>query len=302
VKAAIKDLAASVRERLHQLSIREHVEFQQILNRYVVERVLCRLSRSDYARDFILKGATLFTLWENLPHRRTRDMDFLGFGENSAGELRRKFEGILATPVPADGLAFGKLAVAPIREDQAYGGLRVTTQASLGRAVIPLTIDVGFGDDAVPPPTIEEFPTLLGDPKPCIRVYAVETVVAEKLEAMVTLGLANSRMKDFFDLWHLASFRAFDGARLAAAVQATFQRRKTPVPDGDPLALTVSFSEDPAKLAQWTAFCRRNITQQVPPGFPQVIEHLRRFLLPLLASIRSQTACSGKWAAGGPWR
>lgn len=302
MKKPVKDMTASVRERLRQLSVRQKVEFQQVLNRYAIERVLYRLSMSGHAREFILKGATLFTLWEGFPHRRTRDVDFLGFGESSAERLRQMIEEILATPVTADGLVFGKVEVAPIREEQEYGGLRVSTQALLGNAVIPLTIDVGFGDDVVPPPTLEEFPTLLDFPKPRIRVYQAETVIAEKFEAMVTLGMANSRMKDFFDLWHLARLQSFDGNRLAGAVEATFKRRKTPIPQDDPLALTSRFADDATKQMQWTAFNRRNIANQKPPELRQVIERLREFLLPVLNSIRAQESFSGTWPAGESWR
>lgn len=302
VKKSVKDMAASVRERLRQLAVRQNVEFQQILNRYAVERVLYRLSASKYASEFILKGATLFTLWEGFPHRRTRDVDFLGFGESSAERLRQMIEEILATTVTADGLVFGAVEVAPIREEQEYGGLRVSTQAALGNAKIPLTIDVGFGDDVVPAPTLEEFPTLLDLPKPRIRVYPVETVIAEKLEAMVILGMANSRMKDFFDLWHLTRLRSFDGNRLATAVMATFKRRKTPIPEETPLALTPQFADDSTKQMQWTAFNRRSVSSETPPALQQVIERLREFLLPVLNSIRAQESFSATWPVGDSWR
>lgn len=302
MKKPVKDMAASVRERLRQLSLRQKTEFQQVLNRYAIERLLYRLSVSVHAREFILKGATLFTLWEGFPHRRTRDVDFLGFGESSADRLRRMIEEILTTPVTEDGLEFGKAEIAPIREEQEYGGLRVSTQAMLGHAVIPLTIDVGFGDDVVPPPTMEEFPTLLDSPKPHIRAYPVETVIAEKLEAMVALGMANSRMKDFFDLWHLARLQSFDGKRLAGAVEATFMRRKTPIPQAAPFALTSRFADDPTKQAQWTAFNRRNIATENRPDLPQVVEQLGEFLLPVLNSIRAQESYSRTWTAGKSWR
>jgi predicted nucleotidyltransferase component of viral defense system len=210
-------MAASVRARLTQLATRNGYDFQQVLTSYAIERLLYRLSVSPHADSFVLKGATLFTLWEGFPHRQTRDLDLLGFGENSIERMVAVFQEVCATSVGDDGLGFGKISGETIRGLQEYGGIRLHVSAGLGRAVVPLGIDIGFGDQITPSPKKVVFPTLLDFPKPKLRAYPVETVVAEKFEAMVRLDMANSRMKDFYDLNYLASTTAFDGDPLCAA-------------------------------------------------------------------------------------
>lgn len=297
-----KNLAASVRQRLANVSGRTGADFHQVLSSYAIERFLYRLSVSNHAKDFVLKGAILFTLWEGFPHRQTRDVDLLGFGDNSVEQLVEVFQEILASAVPDDGLSFSKeIRGESIRALQEYGGIRISLVAHLGNARITVGVDVGFGDKITPPPKKTEFPTLLDFPKPKLRAYPVETVVAEKLQAMVRLGIANSRMKDFFDLWHIGRHFAFDGQKLCSAIKGTFERRKTAIPTETPIGLSADFSGNPMKQTQWRAFCRKALKADDIVELDRVVEFLAGFLLPVLKGAESKTAFRAKWPVGGPW-
>jgi hypothetical protein len=295
-------MAASVRARLTQLPARRGYDFQQVLTSYAIERLLFRLSVSQHAGSFVLKGATLFTLWEGFPHRQTRDLDLLGFGENSIERLVTVFRQVCAVSAGDDGLVFGKISGEPIRALQEYGGIRLHVSVVLERAVIPLGVDIGFGDQITPPPKEVEFPTLLDFPKPKLRAYPVETVVAEKFEAMVRLDMANSRMKDFYDLSYLAHTMAFDGDRLCAAIQATFNRRSSVLPQNLPVALTNEFAANPTKLTQWRAFCRKDTRTKTEVPLGEVVKFIGVFLLPPTQAIAAGKPFGSSWSPGGPWR
>ena len=301
MKPPPKNIAASVRQRLAQLAARHGYDFQQVLTSYAIERLLFRLSVSAHARDFILKGATLFTLWEGFPHRQTRDVDFLGYGANSVERLVTVFREVCVTPVAPDGLTYGQISGEPIRDAQEYGGIRLRLSAKLEKAVVPFGVDIGFGDQVTPPPAEIDFPTLLDFPKPRLRVYPVETVVAEKVEAMVRFGMANSRMKDFFDVWHLSRTTAFDGEQLCAALRATFTRRSSVLPRGLPLALTEEFATNSTKQTQWRAFCRKDTRLKTNLTLPDVVSVLAAFLRqPIEAAAQGQPFRAG-WRPEGPW-
>ncbi len=297
-----KTMAASVRQRLSKIAANRGVDFQQVLVSYAVERLLYRISVSLHAQNFILKGATLFTLWEGFPHRQTRDMDLLGIGDNSVAQLETVFTEIVRTPVPDDGLIFGTgVRAETIRALQEYGGVRVHLTAQLEKARIAVGVDVGFGDSIHPSPKEVDFPTLLDFPKPRVKAYPPETVVAEKLQAMVHLGLANSRMKDFFDLWHLGRGMNFDGSTLGQAVQATFRRRETLIPEATPTALTETFAKNPMKVAQWNGFIRKTVGAKDQVELSVVVPFLNAFLGPVLAECRTRRSVLKTWPAGGPW-
>lgn len=212
------------------LARKQHEDFQLVLTRYAIERLLYRLTRTGYAAEFVLKGAMLFRLWADQPHRPTRDLDLLGRGDPSVDRLAAVFRAVCGAAVEDDGLLFDPATVTAgkIKEDQEYEGVRVECVARLGQARIDLQVDVGFGDAVTPGPVTVQYPGLLDLPAPELAAYPRETVVAEKFQAMVMLGIANSRMKDFFDLWVLARSFTFAGPVLAAAIRATFARRKTP--------------------------------------------------------------------------
>ena len=254
---------ASIRQRLLDRARARGEEFQFVLDRFAVERLLYRLSQSAYRDEFVLKGAMLFALWFDQPHRPTRDADFLGFGPPDADRLGDTIR-VLCAIEADDGLRYDidSIAVEAIREEAKYEGLRVTLLALLGNARCTVQWDVGFGDAVTPGPLQATYPTLLDDmPAPQLRVYPRETVFAEKLEAIAQLGIANSRMKDYFDLLALVRERSMDPVDLAAAIDATFERRGTPLPEITPFGLSDEFALDPQKQAQWRAFLRKNRLQ-----------------------------------------
>ncbi len=236
MKKPVSNVGASVRARLLRLARERGEDFQLVLVRYANERLLYRLSKSRHASRFVLKGATLFGVWTGAPHRATRDIDLLGSGNASESHIREVFAEVIALDVEDDGLELDvdSMNVGPIRDGQEYAGLRVVLNARLTSAQLRLQIDIGFGDVITPAAVTLEVPTLLDQPAPRLRVYPKETVIAEKLEALVQLGIANSRMKDFYDLAVLAESFEFEGESLVAAIRATFARRGTALPVGLP--------------------------------------------------------------------
>lgn len=299
-----RNLAASVRQRLLDLSRQQREEFQGLLTRYALERLLYRLGQSEYRDTFILKGAMLFSLWSEEPHRATRDLDLLGYGENTISHLEQVFEDICCQEVEADGLEFKDDTVTGerIKEDQIYEGVRVKLMAMLAGAQIPIQIDIGFGDAVTPRPIDVEFPTLLNFPAPRVRTYSRETVVAEKFQAMVMLGIANSRMKDFYDLWFLSQKFTFEGDALCKAIKATFERRQTSVPLSTPLALTPEFSLDKAKLTQWKAFLRKGKLTSDDLTLTEAIAILQNFLMPPSLAVANGEAFLKVWHPAGSWQ
>jgi predicted nucleotidyltransferase component of viral defense system len=274
-----RDVGASVRARLLNLARQKGQTLDLLLTRYAIERLLHRLSISPYRDRFVLKGAMLMTTWFDDPHRPTRDVDLLGYGDPAPEPMLATFREICAIALD-DGVAFDVegLRVELIREALDYGGLRLRTTALLSGARITVVIDVGFGDAIEPGLEEVELPVLLDLPQPKLRAYARETVIAEKFQAMVALGLANSRMKDFYDVWVLSRAYEFDEDRLARAIAATFDRRDTALPVEAPQALNATFANDPTKQRQWQAFVR-DLGIEVP-GLGDVVSELAAFLLP----------------------
>jgi predicted nucleotidyltransferase component of viral defense system len=266
---------ASIRQRRRNKAAETGEVFDFVLSRYAVERLLYRLSVSDLAEQFVLEGAMLFYLWNHAMHRPTRDVDFLGFGPAETEALEQDFRRIVAIPGPDDGLTFfaDTISASPIREDGVYGGVRVKLMVKLGNIRIPLQIDVGFGDAITPEAERSRFPSLLSDfPAPVIRSYPVYTVVAEKLEAMVSLGAQNTRMKDFFDVLFILRTETLDRAVLAEAAHNTFNRRKTAYPAGIPDCLTPSFAA--SKEMIWQAFLNRNGIRTMKGTFADVVTEI----------------------------
>lgn len=294
------NVAASIRQRLLTLAHSKNWEFNRVLARYGVERILFRLAASEHRERFILKGATLFTVWEGAPHRATKDLDLLGLRKRTPDELADVFRSIIASPVDADGLVFTEVAAEPIRAAFETGGVRITLHAELAAARIDVQVDVGFGDAIVPPPVDVEFPTLLNSEKPRLKAYSPETVIAEKFEAMVRLGIANSRMKDFFDIWRLLKTTTLHGEILAAAMRATLDARHTELPSGEITALTPSFFQDPSKQTQWKAFLRQAVPHE-SNDLTSVVEFIRVFLVPIIESVRLSTAFNRRWHPKTGW-
>ena len=284
-----KNVGASVRARLLDRSRAERTDFLILLTRYALERLLYRLSLSAHRDRFILKGAMLFVTWVADPFRPTRDLDLLGYGANSPKAIAETFHAICTQPVDDDGVVFDvdALEAAPIREEVKYGGIRVRTTATIAGARIPIQVDIGFGDAITPGPVEIEYPSLLDAPAPHLRAYPVATVVAEKFEALVTLGMANSRLKDFYDLWLIAETFELEWSTLAKAVRQTFARRGTDFPKERPMGLSDAYAE--VWDRQWRAFLGRERMAVAPPGLATVVGDLGRFLLPLT------------WARDGNW-
>ena len=281
------NLAASVRARLLNIAKAEQTDFNSVLVRYALERFLYRLGQSAHADHFVLKGAMLFNLWYAMPHRPTRDVDLLGFGSSDLASIAQAFREIV-TVTADDGIVFdaASVRVEEIRKNAGYAGARVIVSAELARARCKTQIDVGFGDAVTPGPVDAVYPVLIADfAAPRLRTYPVYTVVAEKLHAMVLLGMTNSRLKDYLDLSVLLEREVLDSATLAAAIAATFTRRGTVLPTALPIGLSDEFANDPSRQALWVAFLKKNALPAVP--LTSVVATLRATLQPALGQAAS---------------
>lgn len=295
-----RNLPASVRPRLLILSQRRKEPFDLVLVRYGIERLLYRLSRSPHAEKFLLKGAMLFAIWSDGTHRPTRDVDLLGFGAHDDEILKAIFTELCRLEIEPDGLTFlpESVAAAPIREEAAYPGTRITLEARMEKVRIPIQVDIGFGDVVTPAPEEIEFPALLDFPAPHLRAYPIYTVVAEKFEASVRLGETNTRMKDFFDLWFLSRKFPFEGELLKDAITRTFARREMPLPTTQPIALTPEFAA--LKTATWTAFIRRNAL--APIEMVATLDAIRAFAWPVMEVAASGAPFNQRWTSGNGWQ
>jgi len=249
------NLAKSMKDRLLNISRKEGRAFDVLLVRFTLERLLYRLSVSDYRERFVLKGGMLVTAWIDDDNRVTRDADFLGHGDTDPDKLVAAFRAIMQIE-GNDGLVFdaAALAATAIREEMEYGGVRLKTAAYLERTRIPVTIDIGFGDAMADATQQLDYPTLLDLPVPNIRSYPPTTVISEKFQAMVALGVLNGRMKDYYDLWAIPRNLEIDSEELDAAMEATFERRRTPIPAERPPGLSAEMLEDETKQRQWRAY------------------------------------------------
>lgn len=298
-----KDVAASIRGRLLASSRETGEDFQFLLQRYASERFLYRLGVSPHRGRYVLKGAMLFALWGGSLYRATRDLDFTGYGSSESDAVIAAVREICTLPVADDGLAFEAATVVaePIRETAEYHGLRVRFAAKLAGARIPMQIDIGFGNAIEPAATEADYPTLLDMPAPRIRAYPHEAVVAEKFHAMAVLGEINSRYKDFYDVYALASQFDFDGERITRAIAATFDRRRTPIGVALPAALTPRFYADDRRAAQWRAYLTRNRLPGAPADLTSAGELIRAFLEPPWHALAAGRSFSDRWPPAGPW-
>ena len=273
-----KNVAASVRARLLTRAKEQDMDYNLILTKYALERLLYCLSVSQWAEAFLLKGALLFDLWFDQPHRPTRDMDLLGFGSSDMANLVTVFCTVCALPHD-DGIVFDPATVraAEIRKEANYAGVRITLMGILDGARCAVQIDVGYGDAVTPEPERVSYPVLLpGMLAPQIRAYPRYTMVAEKFQAMVSLGMVNTRLKDYFDVWFLTQRATLDPAVLLQAIAATFARRETPLPQSLPMGLSDMFAKDPSKQKQWAAFLHKNKLQA--PPLDTLVSELRAVL------------------------
>lgn len=277
------DLGASVRARLLNIAKAQSADFNQVLVRFALERLLYRISQSAHRDRFLLKGALLFTLWYDMPHRPTRDADLLGFGPSDPESVRNTFREIASIAVD-DGIHFdpNSVAVEAIRPDAAYGGVRLVITGVLAKAICKTQIGIGFGDAVTPSPIEAVYPVLLHDlPAPRLRTYPTYTVVSEKLHAITLLGMTNTRMKDYLDLSILLERETMDVNIPANAIAATFERREMTVPTDTPIGLTDAFANDPSRQSLWLAFLKKNGLKVTP--LPAIVTNLRGALQPALA-------------------
>jgi len=301
VSRAPVNMGASVRDRITARARALREDAQRLMIRYAIERLLYRLSQSPYRGLFVLKGAMLFSLWSPTPYRATGDLDLLGYGDNAPDQLIAVFREIMAVAVEDDGVAFHpeSLRAAAAREADEYAGVRLDFTATLAGARLTIHVDIGYGDAVTPGVARIDYPTLLDLPAPNLLAYPPETVVAEKYQAMVSLGMVNTRLKDFFDLWAIAGTFAFDGAVLAQAIQATFERRQTRLPQTLPIALTADFAAD--KQVQWRAFLARTQIALAPEPFPDVQARIEALVMAPTAALNEGRIFTSQWEPGGPW-
>jgi predicted nucleotidyltransferase component of viral defense system len=298
----MKNIPASILQRLKNYSQARKEDRGLTLSNYAIERFLYRLSISEYSDQFVLKGAQLFRVWTDDPYRPTRDLDLLRFGSPDISELEGIFRDICGIGGEVeDGIVFLPETVRgqAIREENQYDGVRIKLEFRIGRTGQFMQIDIGFGDSVNPPAKAIQFPCMLEMPAPNFKAYCRETTVAEKVEAMVSLGFANSRMKDFYDVYKLAEGFDFDGIILKDAIKLTFEKRGTSIPNETPLALTKEFFENSAKQMQWNAFINKNSLEAV--AFSSVVEKIRVFIEPVFSAINNFGDYDFTWRSGGSW-
>jgi len=301
-KPEIKNLPASIQDRLLKQARHSGRPFNELLQYYAIERFLYRLSQSKYVDQFILKGALLFRVWGLPALRPTRDIDLLGYTSNEVENLVAIVKEVCGQEVQEDGFLFdpGTVTGERIKEDADYEGVRVRFVGVLGKARVHLQIDVGFADVVSPAPLVKTYPVFLSMPAPELRSYPPETVVAEKLQAMIYLGTFNSRMKDFYDLWVLASRFEFKGSALQEAVCQTFNHRDTDIPASEPVAFSAQFARE--KQSQWMAFLKTSVIPDAPDRLELILSCLQSFILPIFQSTLAGRKFGKKWKAGGPWK
>jgi hypothetical protein len=303
---ALKNPAISIRAKLLAHAKQHGDDFQRVLTRYAIERLLFRLSQTDAAERYVLKGAMLFVTWPKHVFRPTGDLDLLGEGNPEPAALMALFTTICQVAFPEDGIVFdpATLKVEPVREADKYQGARLSLRGDLAGARIPVQIDIGFGDHVHPEPKRENFPSLLPDlPQANILMYPPETVVAEKFEAMIRFGEANGRIKDFHDIWVTTRTFPFDLANVVEAVGGTLRRRETAIPTQTPVGLTDAFAAIAEERGLWSGFLRRTPPALEPPAFSALQAELRSFFGPIIASLAVPEGARGTWDPdAGTWR
>ena len=287
MKKDIKNIPASIRAKLQNKAKENNRPFSEILQYYGMERFLYRFSRSRYVDRFVLKGALLFTVWQIPERRATLDIDFLAHFDNQVTSIEKVIRDVCEIPIVSDGLIFNPENVKgqKIKEDADYEGVRIKLVGFLERARIPMQIDIGFGDIIYPKSETIDYPVILDLPKPRLKGYPVESVVSEKFEAMVKLGLLNSRMKDFYDIWLMMRQFDFNNSKLAEAVRRTFEHRKTSLPQNKPLFAAEIYDEKSDRQTLWKAFLKKGDIKHAPESLATVARKIEEFLNKAINSI-----------------
>lgn len=302
-KKIIKNLGASIRQKLLNLAQQTKRPFNEVLTYYMIERFIHRLSKSPYKSRFVLKGALMFIVWDLSDTRPTRDIDLLGKTHNTAENIKQIIQEICCIECPEDAAIFmtDSVECEPIQEQNEYQGIRAYFNGQLSKAKTRMQIDIGFGDIVFPKPSNVNYPTMLGMTAPAILGYTPETLIAEKTHAMMRHGLRNSRMKDYFDVWMLSNQFVFEGAHLAEAIQKTFLQREMKIND----AAAKIFDElivDNSKKMQWKSFINNNVLTIVPDTFEEVIDRLKLFIQPIFECSSKEEQFGLSWQCPGPWR
>lgn len=298
----IKNMGHSVNVRLKNLAQEQNVGFDYLLLRYAYERFLYRLGHSPYAERFILKGASAFSVWFGPMLRVTRDTDLLCHGDSDPEHLVQCFREICETSVPDDGIVFdiSSITASEIKKDAQYQGTRIAFYARIQNARVPMQFDIAFGDSVYPRAEFQEYPRLLNTfPAPSILVYSRYTVIAEKFEAIISLGMLNSLLKDYYDIWLLSERFDFDYLLLGQAISKTFRNRGSVIPVEPPIGLSGEFYEDPLKLSQWRAFLERVSPEQKPKSLRDAVNGISALLRPFILSKNDHLT---KWIAGKGWQ
>lgn len=304
MKKDIKNISASVHQRIINEARKLSRPFNELLQRFMIERFLYRLSKSQYTDKLVLKGALMLSVWSGIYSRPTKDIDFLGKVDNDIKQIVGIIKEICQVPIEDDdGLAFNTDTIigSRITADAKYEGVRVQIQAMLGNNRLSLQIDVGFGDKVTPAPRKIQFPAFLDFLPPELYGYTMESAIAEKLQAMIQLGETNSRMKDFYDLWKLFQLFDFNGNVLSDAVSATFRNRNTALAE-NPAVFQPAFASQNEKIVQWSAFIRKAELEDAPTQYKDVVSKVKLFAQPLLLSMAKEQVFDEVWIAPGPWR
>ena len=297
-----RDISASVRGRLENVARESGRPLQELMQYFVMERFLFRLSKSPHADRFVLKGALMFRVWGTTQSRATRDIDLLARADNSTDTISAIMKDVCQQSVVPDGVEFlgDSVRGAVIKEDAEYSGVRVTFVAMIQNARLPMQIDVGFGDVIHPVATTITYPTMLDFEAPNLVGYPKETVIAEKFEAMVKLGQLNSRMKDFYDIFVLLRQFEFDSEDLSLAIRKTFENRDTEL-IAEPFVFSHAFRQDTTKQIQWAAFLRKSKLVDAPNSFSEVVDGIQSFLFPVLQVLTMNRTFSAVWTAKDRW-
>jgi len=304
MKKDIKNIEASVKAQLQNKAKETNRPFSEVLQYFGMERFLYRVSQSKYADKFILKGALMFIVWHVPERRTTLDIDFLAQYDNQVASIEKMIKDVCKIDVVSDGLIFDPKNVKGqrIKEDADYEGIRVKFLGLLERSRIPMQIDMGFGDSIYPKPKIIEYPVILDFPKPKLKGYPAESVVSEKFEAMVKLGILNSRMKDFYDIWLVMRQFDFDGVQLLEALKRTFKNRKTSLPQRSPLFAEEIYDEKSDRQTLWKAFLKKGDVKHVPEKLNTIAREIEKFLVKPLVAINKGIGFNEKWKTPGLWK
>ncbi|MBN1274610.1 MAG: nucleotidyl transferase AbiEii/AbiGii toxin family protein [Candidatus Aminicenantes bacterium] len=303
MKKDIKNIKASVRARLQNKAKEENRPFSEVLQYYGMERFLYRVSQSKYADKFVLKGALMFMVWHMPERRTTLDIDFLSQYDNKIDSIEKMIRDICKINVVSDGLIFDSKNVKGqrIKENVDYEGVRVKFVGLLERSRIPMQIDIAFGDSIYPKPKMIEYPVILDFPKPKLKGYPAESIISEKFESVIKLGLLNSRMKDFYDIWLMMRQFDFNGSRLVGALKRTFKQRKTAFPQGKPLFAEEIYDDKSDRLPLWKAFLKKAEIKFAPKKLSVTAKAIEKFLFKPLVAINKDEKFNAKWKAPGPW-